>query len=219
MVRPDFAKWGQTLADLRRLAIQSKHERTRERFQALYMIGSEQSNATAWAKETNRSDETVLRWIHTYYSGPQCQDHETREIRYGVGVRKGTDFVCSRRPSPSQAGVSTEATGLSRAGEGVGEAASDHPFPGSSRPLTGQRPVLCCGPDGRGRRRAVPLLFEFRAGAGCCSPGTRAITERFLAGKHRLACDSPGSGESAGGCRNRSSVPARSGGQAQSHSP
>jgi len=153
------------------------------------------------------------------YSGPQCQDHETREIRYGVGVRKGTDFVCSRRPSPSQAGVSTEATGLSRAGEGVGEAASDHPFPGSSRPLTGQRPVLCCGPDGRGRRRAVPLLFEFRAGAGCCSPGTRAITERFLAGKHRLACDSPGSGESAGGCRNRSSVPARSGGQAQSHSP
>jgi transposase len=66
MVRPDFAKWGQTLADLRKLAIQAKHERTRERFQALYMIGSEQSNATAWAKETNRSDETVLRWIHGY---------------------------------------------------------------------------------------------------------------------------------------------------------
>lgn len=66
MVRPDFAKWGQTLADLRTLAIQSKHERTRERFQALYMIASEQSNATAWARETDRSDETVLRWIHTY---------------------------------------------------------------------------------------------------------------------------------------------------------
>lgn len=66
MVRPDFAKWGQTLAELRMLAIQSKHERTRERFQALYMIASEQSNATAWAKETNRSDETVLRWVHTY---------------------------------------------------------------------------------------------------------------------------------------------------------
>lgn len=76
MLRPDFGKWGQTLADLRMLAVQAKHERTRERFQALYMIGSEQSNATAWAKETGRSDETVLRWIHAYNErGAEAMDY------------------------------------------------------------------------------------------------------------------------------------------------
>ncbi len=69
MIRPDFAKWGQSLADLRRLAVEAKHERTRERFQALYIIGSEQSNATAWGQEIGRNDETVLRWIHTYNEG------------------------------------------------------------------------------------------------------------------------------------------------------
>ena len=76
MVRPDFAKWGQSLADLRRLAIQAKHARTRERFQALYIIGSQQSNATAWAQETGRNDETVLRWIHTYnQEGTEALDY------------------------------------------------------------------------------------------------------------------------------------------------
>ena len=69
MVRPDVEKWGQTVADLRRLAIQAPHARSRERFQALYIIGSGQTNATAWAKNAGRSDETVLRWLHTYNQG------------------------------------------------------------------------------------------------------------------------------------------------------
>lgn len=69
MIRPDLAKWGQALTDFRTMAVQAKHERTRERFQALYMIGSGQTNATAWAKEIGRSDETILRWIHTYNEG------------------------------------------------------------------------------------------------------------------------------------------------------
>jgi transposase len=73
MVRPDVAKWNQTLADLRRLSIEADHPRSRERFQALFMIGSEQSNATAWGAESGRSDETVLRWVHTYnVAGPEA---------------------------------------------------------------------------------------------------------------------------------------------------
>ena len=49
MVRPKMDKWGQTLSDLRHLSLEAKHPRTRERFLALYMIGSGQTNATQWA--------------------------------------------------------------------------------------------------------------------------------------------------------------------------
>ncbi|MBK8799820.1 MAG: hypothetical protein IPM07_27515 [Anaerolineales bacterium] len=40
MVRPDLAKWEQTLADLRRLSVAAEHPRARERFLALYEIGA-----------------------------------------------------------------------------------------------------------------------------------------------------------------------------------
>lgn len=73
MIRPDVAKWNQTVADLRRLSIESDHPRTRERFLALYMIGSEHSNAAQWAEEIGRTDETVLDWIHAYNAdGPDA---------------------------------------------------------------------------------------------------------------------------------------------------
>jgi len=73
MIRPNVAKWEQTVDDLRTLAVESEHRRTRERFQALYMIGSGQTNATAWAMEIGRNDETVLRWLHTYNrAGPEA---------------------------------------------------------------------------------------------------------------------------------------------------
>ncbi|HBY99096.1 MAG TPA: hypothetical protein DEP84_34985 [Chloroflexi bacterium] len=66
MVRPETAKWGQELADLRRLSLEAEHRRTRERFQALDMIGSQQTNATAWAREIGRNLDTVLDWVHSY---------------------------------------------------------------------------------------------------------------------------------------------------------
>jgi len=66
MVQPDLAKWGQTLSDLRRLSIESAHARTRERFLALLMIGSGQTNATRWASEVSHTKETVLGWVHRY---------------------------------------------------------------------------------------------------------------------------------------------------------
>ena len=59
MVRPDLSAWGHTLADLRRLAVQAQHPRSRERLLALYMIASQQTNATTWAAHIGRAKETV----------------------------------------------------------------------------------------------------------------------------------------------------------------
>ena len=38
MIRPDFEKWGQKAKDIRDLSTDAEHKRSRERFQALYMI-------------------------------------------------------------------------------------------------------------------------------------------------------------------------------------
>ena len=45
------------------LGLEAEHKRTRERFWALYMIGTEQSNATRWAQETGRNPRTVMEWV------------------------------------------------------------------------------------------------------------------------------------------------------------
>ncbi|MCZ7567372.1 MAG: hypothetical protein M5U01_02075 [Ardenticatenaceae bacterium] len=79
MVRPEPAKWGQELADWRRLAIEAAHPRTRERFQALDRIGSQHSNARAWAAEIGRDLDPGLRWVHRYNEpGPEAlEDRRT----------------------------------------------------------------------------------------------------------------------------------------------
>jgi transposase len=69
MVRPELKKWKQTPEDLRRLAIESPHPRTRERFLALYMLASKQANATQWAQTIGREDESVINWVHKYNEG------------------------------------------------------------------------------------------------------------------------------------------------------
>ena len=66
MIRPDMSKWEQTLADLRLLSLNADHQRTRERFQALYMIAMSKPMPRSWAEEIGRNDETVLKWVHTY---------------------------------------------------------------------------------------------------------------------------------------------------------
>jgi hypothetical protein len=73
MLRPDFRKWGQTAEDIRQLSLHAAHPRSRERFQALYLIGVGQTNATRWARQINRDDQTVMGWIHTYNTaGPDA---------------------------------------------------------------------------------------------------------------------------------------------------
>ena len=76
MIRPDVQKWGQTTDDLRRLATEAEHPRTRERFLALFMIAVGQSNATLWAAQIGRCDECVMGWIHKYNGcGPEAMTY------------------------------------------------------------------------------------------------------------------------------------------------
>jgi hypothetical protein len=73
MLRPDFAKWGQTPEAIRQLSLNAVHPRSRERFQALYLIGTGQTNATRWAQQIKRDDQTVMGWIHDYNAeGPDA---------------------------------------------------------------------------------------------------------------------------------------------------
>ena len=65
MLRIDHARWGQTPDDLRRLAVEAPHARTRERFLALYEI-TQSTCATGVAEETARHHQTVMRWVHWY---------------------------------------------------------------------------------------------------------------------------------------------------------
>ena len=69
MVRVDLARWGQSAEDLRAASLAAPHQRTRERFQALYLIASGRFNATACAAHIGRQDETVLSWVHLYNDG------------------------------------------------------------------------------------------------------------------------------------------------------
>lgn len=88
MIRPEPEKWNQTLADLRRLSIEAEHARTRERFLALYMIGSGQTNATQWAIEAGRDDNTVMKWVHTYNThGPEALTYRHTGGRHPLSVK------------------------------------------------------------------------------------------------------------------------------------
>ena len=68
MLRVHHARWGQTPADLRRLATSAPHPRTRERFLALYEI-TQESCATRIAERTHRHPQTVLEWLHLDNTG------------------------------------------------------------------------------------------------------------------------------------------------------
>ncbi len=58
MLRVEHARWDQTPADLRELAMSASHPRTRERFLALYEI-TQASCATRVAERTRRHPQTV----------------------------------------------------------------------------------------------------------------------------------------------------------------
>ena len=73
MVGVECARWGQTPEDLRRASVEAPHPRSRERFQALYLIASGRLNATACAAHSGRQGETVLGWAHRYNAqGPDA---------------------------------------------------------------------------------------------------------------------------------------------------
>src|ERR687890_2098388 len=72
MLRVDYDRWGQTPEDLRQLATSAAHQRTRERFLALYEV-TQASCATQVAARTRRHPQTVMEWLHLYNTrGPEA---------------------------------------------------------------------------------------------------------------------------------------------------
>ena len=65
MLRVDYDRWGQTPEDLRQLATSAAHQRTRERFLALYEV-TQASCATEVATRTRRHPQTVMEWLRLY---------------------------------------------------------------------------------------------------------------------------------------------------------
>ena|SRR5687767_6356097 len=76
MLRVEYARWGQTPADLRELAMSASHLRTRERFLALCEI-TQESCATRVAERTRRHPQTVMEWLHLYNTrGPEALTYQ-----------------------------------------------------------------------------------------------------------------------------------------------
>ena len=76
MLRVEHARWDQTPADLRELAMSASHPRTRERFLALYEI-TQESCATRVAERTRRHPQTVMEWLHLYNTrGPEALTYQ-----------------------------------------------------------------------------------------------------------------------------------------------
>jgi transposase len=72
MLRVDYDRWGQRPDELRGLAVSSSHERTRERFLALYEMSSGTS-ATGVAARIGRHPQSVMQWVRAYNSsGPEA---------------------------------------------------------------------------------------------------------------------------------------------------
>src|SRR4051794_41987144 len=75
MLRVDCGRWGQTPDDLRRLALNAPHARTRQRALALYDM-AQRSCATQGAARTRRHPQTVMGGVHAYHPpGPAAPAH------------------------------------------------------------------------------------------------------------------------------------------------
>ena len=68
LLRVEYARWGQTLEDLRHLALSAPHARTRERALALFDI-TQHRCATQVAGRMGRLAHTVMDWVHAYNQG------------------------------------------------------------------------------------------------------------------------------------------------------
>ncbi|MEL6661087.1 MAG: helix-turn-helix domain-containing protein [Cyanobacteria bacterium J06632_3] len=65
MLKVNVDAWGQSAPELRELALQACHPRSRERLMALYEI-CEGKSATTVGRETGRNPQTVMDWVHRY---------------------------------------------------------------------------------------------------------------------------------------------------------
>lgn len=73
MLKVEYARWGQSLEELRHLSVNAEHQRTRERFLALYEMALG-SYPTKLAQQISRHYQTLMRWVHEYNElGPESQ--------------------------------------------------------------------------------------------------------------------------------------------------
>ena len=99
MLRVEYARWGQTPTDLRRLSMSASHPRTRERFLALYEI-TQESCATRVAERTRRHPQTVLEWLHLYNTGgPEALTYQ----RTGPPCARRSRLASARQSVPPNA--------------------------------------------------------------------------------------------------------------------
>ena len=65
-LRVELERWSQTPQDLLHHSLNAEHKRTRERYLALYLIVSKDSNASQIASELGRENETVMNWVKLF---------------------------------------------------------------------------------------------------------------------------------------------------------
>jgi hypothetical protein len=107
MIRVEIQRWGQSLDDLRRLALQAGHPRTRERFLALSLIVDGAHNATSWAAQFGRQDDTVLKWVHDDNAhGPDALTY--RRTGGPAPLLRPIEPGSSSRPSPTPSRSTTD---------------------------------------------------------------------------------------------------------------
>ena len=94
MLRVEHARWDQTPADLRELAMSASHPRTRERFLALYEI-TQESCATRVAAQARRHPQTVMEWLHLYNT-PEALAYQ----RTGPPFARRSRPALARRSAP-----------------------------------------------------------------------------------------------------------------------
>ncbi|MBV8867909.1 MAG: helix-turn-helix domain-containing protein [Acetobacteraceae bacterium] len=92
VLRVDHARWGQTPEALRQLATGAAHQRTRERFLALYEI-TQGRCATQVAGRAGRHPQTVMKWLHL------CNEHGPAAL--GYRRTGGRPPFAQRSPQPS----------------------------------------------------------------------------------------------------------------------
>ena len=101
MLSVAYTRWGQTPEDLRRLATNAPHPRTRERFLALDEIAAD-SCATRVASRTRRHPQTVMEWVHLYNtSGPEALAYRRTGGRRPFFVRAATPTSATPSAPPS----------------------------------------------------------------------------------------------------------------------
>ncbi len=90
MLKVNYENWHQTLDDLRDLALNGEHPRTRERFLALYEIANG-TNATQISRSTARNHQTVIGWVHRYNTaGSESLTYKKTGGRLPLFVKKSS---------------------------------------------------------------------------------------------------------------------------------